>query len=80
MQPDRRSAVIFPFARAALLGAGPKPARARSNAGRVANIAFLLIVLALAALWLIFPPPQLTTSAMRQASSAQNLLVGNAER
>jgi hypothetical protein len=50
------------------------------DAGRLANLALLLVVLALAALWLAFPPAQLPTSPGARTTLAQDLPVSNAGR
>jgi hypothetical protein len=48
----------------------PQRSKALLDAGRLANLGFLLIVLALAGLWLVFPPVELTNSAGSQANMA----------
>jgi len=51
-----------------------------ADLGRVANLALMLIVFALAALWLVFPPAELKAPSAAAANSAQNLLATNAGR
>ncbi|SDQ94411.1 hypothetical protein SAMN05444161_1138 [Rhizobiales bacterium GAS191] len=52
----------------------PHQSKARLDTGRLANLAFMAIVLAIAALWLAFPPAQLTNSGAPQTRLAQDLL------
>jgi hypothetical protein len=77
MQLDRHSAVILAFPRASMHGMDRAKRNAALDSGRAANLALMLIVFALAALWLVFPPAQLPATA---ADSARNLLAANAEQ
>ena len=76
MQLERQSAVILSFPQAGegrafsgSLGKGGS----RIEAGRLANILFMGLVLALAALWLVFPPVELSGQPAGSAIVAQNL-------
>ena len=75
MQLDRHSAVILPFPRSGMRGARRA---ADLESGRIANLALMLVVFGLAALWLAFPPAQLPVSSA--AGSAQSLHVQTAGR
>ena len=80
MQLDRQSAVILDFPRAHVRERGGASGRALDG-GRSANLALMLVVLGLAALWLAFPPPLLSGSAAPPAASlAQNLPQSEASR
>ncbi|MFI5013748.1 MAG: hypothetical protein ACHQAY_15515 [Hyphomicrobiales bacterium] len=73
MRLDRRSAVIMSFPRASVTRACAEQGHAGIETGRVMNLAFMAVVLALAALWLVFPPAQLSDSQGSRASLAQDL-------
>ena len=80
MQLDRHSAVILDFPRAHSRVRDGSWRRALEG-GRSANLALMLVVLGLAALWLAFPPPLLSGSAAPPAASlAQNLPQSEASR
>jgi hypothetical protein len=69
MQLEHRdSAAVLTFPRAS---APPRDsaARQRKNAddSRVANLALMLVVLALVGLWLVFPPAQLSSEPAQSA-------------
>jgi hypothetical protein len=76
MQLDQQSAVILSFPQMPATRTNAKASAARVDGGRRTNLAFMLVVLALAALWLVFPPAQLTTSqtTLAQDLPAQNVL------
>ena len=64
MQLDRHSAVILSFARpSAREASAPRD----QDRGKIANLALMLIVLGLAALWLVFPPAKLSSSSPSSA-------------
>jgi hypothetical protein len=72
MRLEQHSATVFalrhPFRGKAFTGQG----HARSEIGRFANLALMLIVMTLAALWLAFPPAQLSSSPPARAMLAQD--------
>jgi hypothetical protein len=80
MQLDRQSGVILSFPRAPRPKAVSEASGTDFDAGRLANLALLSVVLALAALWLAFPPAQLPTSPGARTTLAQDLPVSNAGR
>jgi hypothetical protein len=80
MQLDRQSGVILSFPQAPRPRAVSQASGTHLDAGRLANLALLSVVLALAALWLAFPPPQLSASPGARTTLAQDLPVGNAGR
>jgi hypothetical protein len=45
----------------------------RLDSGRLANLAFFALLLALAALWLVFRPVQLSASSISSAEAGRNL-------
>jgi hypothetical protein len=78
MRLDQQSAVILSFPRMAGAKTDAPAGQARLDRGRLTNLAFMLVVLALAGLWLVFPPAQLTaTSAAPQAMLARDLPAKN---
>jgi hypothetical protein len=52
----------------------------RLDSGRLANLAFFALLLALAALWLVFRPVQLSASSISSAEAGRNLLEAAAMR
>ena len=71
---DQQSPVILSLGRTRRPQACARPSEARLDTGRLTNFALMVIVLALAALWLVFPPVQLSTSPASPAVLAQDLL------
>jgi hypothetical protein len=80
MQLDRNSAIILPFRPSPMRGVDRKGKATPLDSGRLANLAFLALLLGLAALWLVFPPVQLSTSAAVSGGPAWNLLEVSAKR
>jgi hypothetical protein len=80
MQLEQRSAIILSFRRERSAGVATSVARLGFNAEKLANFAFLAIVFALAALWLVFPPAQLSTSPAPDTKLAQDSTAGNTLR
>jgi hypothetical protein len=70
MQLDRQSAVILPFPRAGLGEGGHSVRKAELDSGRIANLALMAVVFALAAIWLIVPPAQLANSSGPQSAAS----------
>lgn len=62
MRHEQRSAFAHGFRHPAGASVLAQGKLARQEAGRVANLGLLLLVLILAALWLAFPPAQLSSS------------------
>jgi hypothetical protein len=68
MQLDhQQSAAILAFPRAPARQSGAARRREGLDNGRVANVALMLIVFALAGLWLAFPPAQLSVGSSQRA-------------
>jgi hypothetical protein len=80
MQLNRQSGVILSLPLAAGTRAHAAPGRADFKTGRFPNLAFMAVILALAALWLVFPPAQLPGSPASQVSLAQDLPARNVLR
>jgi hypothetical protein len=70
MQLDhRQSAAILSFPQTRRRKAGNTAGRhEHADRGRVANLALMFIVLALAGLWLAFPPAQLSAGSTQEPS------------
>jgi hypothetical protein len=69
MQLDQASAATLSYRQ------HPQRCGTQRDTSRLANLGFLAIVVALAALWLVFPPAQLTSSDAPRTALAQDLPV-----
>jgi hypothetical protein len=79
MQLEQRSATILAFPHERGADAASSAVRISFDAERLANLAFTAIVFGLAALWLVLPPAQLSTSAP-ETSLARDLRGGISPR
>jgi hypothetical protein len=77
MQLEQGSASILLFPRGRRVAGATSSARIGPATEQRINLAFMAIVFTLAAVWLVFPPAQLSKSPVFDAKLAQELVDGD---